>query len=174
MVTDKTGSGEDVLFLIGKHNIVELLENPKMKSIIEIYWEGPYNKNSLKLLLSKALKIGKIKSQLKEDQGDALVQPYSYFVWSRSLEIRKLMDGIMIVLAAIGFQILTTIVMEKKIDFNETYNVWKPLYDDNSDEAAEAIAEKAAIDDLEDLTLWAQWLLISTSVMIFGYGLQEF
>ena len=42
LVEEKTGSGEDVLYLIGKHNIIELLENPIMKCIIKRYWEGPY------------------------------------------------------------------------------------------------------------------------------------
>ena len=47
LVTEKVTSGQDVLYLIGKHSINELLENPKMKSIIEVYWEGPFNKMSL-------------------------------------------------------------------------------------------------------------------------------
>jgi hypothetical protein len=42
MVTEKVGSGVDVLYLIGKYNIVDMLENPKMKAIMQTFWNGPF------------------------------------------------------------------------------------------------------------------------------------
>lgn len=64
LVTEKVTSGQDVLYLIGKHNIIEMLENPKMKSIIYVYWEGPFNKMSIWKALGSVFELKKFDKRI--------------------------------------------------------------------------------------------------------------
>ena len=42
MMTDKITSGQDSLYHMGKLAVPEMLENPKVKTLIRTYWDGPF------------------------------------------------------------------------------------------------------------------------------------
>ena len=89
LVEEKVYSGVDVLYLIGKHNIIELLENSKMKSILDTVWTGPFNTMTIIRGIGNIVNFNRMNqfNYRKDNHYKGLANPLSYLVWSKSLFI---------------------------------------------------------------------------------------
>ena len=108
MVSEEIVSGQDVLYFIGKHNITKMLENPIMNTIIMDFWTGPYNQVTVKDTFRYFLD--------PHNPRFNKAVPYSYTQWRDSILLRRILNGISLLLSTAILQYVAMLITSNHQD----------------------------------------------------------
>jgi hypothetical protein len=220
MLLDKTYSGIEIIDYIELLNIIEVLGNPMVDSIITNMYLGPYERESflkkntcfrvfeeqtsdsptMEALVTKSFKIFEIdgflhsfkkecseiklteafkSNQLQSttfDDGESENDPghmFQYHVWRKSLDVKLIVNLILILLMAVLLQLYTFLFIRQTGRVASQRATVDTLAADTSTATATLDAAYVLLDTLSDDYWDYQTIVIVLHVLTIGYLLQD-